>query len=378
MFGQQIRLFDLFGFEIKIDLSWVVLALLVTWTLATGYFPTTYADATPLTYWKMGVAGAFGLFASIIFHELCHSLVARRYGMRISGITLFIFGGVAEMQDQPPSPKAEFLMAAAGPASSYLLAGLLLLVNVGLGMGDLGSSAQEVIGYLALINIVLATFNLIPAFPLDGGRVYRAWMWHRTGNMKAATLKAAQTGGIFGLVLIFYGVYSLITGNLVGGLWLGLIGLFLRGAARQSIVQMESQFLMQDQPVSRFMSGNPDTVTPDITLDQLVEEHIYRHYHEFFPVVDHGGRLLGNIGVIQLRKIPRDKWAGLTVGEAMTPDTAANSVRADDDVMDVLRAMQSRGQSRLCVSDQQGQLVGIITLKDIMHLIALKMEIEGG
>jgi Zn-dependent protease len=219
MFGRSIRIFTLFGFEVKIDLSWVILALLITWSLAQGLFPHYFKGLTNATYWWMGIFGALGLFFSIVFHELCHSLVARKYGLPIKGITLFIFGGVASMEQEPPSAKAEFLMAIAGPASSIVLGVIFFIIRtVGIET-DWSVPLTGIFTYLAFINWVLAGFNLIPAFPLDGGRVLRSALWKWKNDIRWSTRIASRVGAVFGLVLIFLGVIQFFSGNFIGGIW---------------------------------------------------------------------------------------------------------------------------------------------------------------
>ena len=219
MLGNSVPLFRLLGFEVKLDFSWIFLAALVSWSLATGYFPQNLEGLSAGTYWWMAIAGAIGLFASIILHELSHSLVARQYGLPITGITLFIFGGVAEMEREPPTPRAEFMMAIAGPIASYLLAGIFYLLS---GIGS-GSPLASVAAYLALINFVLGTFNLIPAFPLDGGRALRAILWSTSGDLTGSTRRTATLGQMFGAVMIGLGLVSLFYGNTIGGIWWALI-----------------------------------------------------------------------------------------------------------------------------------------------------------
>ncbi len=293
MFGKSITLFTLVGFEVKVDLSWVLIALLITWSLATSFFPSSHAGFTAQVYWWMGIAGALGLFASIVLHELSHSVVARRFGIPIRGITLFIFGGVAEMEEEPPSPRAEFLMAIAGPAASIGLAlgfyGLAMLLRaVGLAV-----PLSIVLQWLGFINTVLAVFNMVPAFPLDGGRAFRAALWHRYGDLARATRVAANVGSTFGLFLIAFGVFNLFTGNIVGGIWAALIGMFLRGAAAASYTQMLTRRALEGEPVRRFMTPRPETVPPNISLLTLVEDYMYRSYHQLYPVTE-DGRLLAS------------------------------------------------------------------------------------
>jgi Zn-dependent protease/CBS domain-containing protein len=377
MFGRTADLFQLFGFRIRVDLSWILLAALVTWSLATGYFPTMAPGESTAAYWWMGIAGVIALMFSLVFHELSHSLVARRYGLPIGGITLFMFGGVAEMQDEPVSPKAEFLMAVAGPAASYVLAGLAyLLANWSEG-ADLPATITSVLGYVALLNFVLGTFNLIPAFPLDGGRMLRAALWHFKGNSRAATRIAARIGSYFGLALIAVGVLNAINGDIVGGMWMGLIGLFLRGAANSSEMQGVVRRGLEGERVERFMTPDPSTVPPATSLRAFVDGYIYRDRHEAYPVVDDAGNLRGMVTVHDVRAQPHDEWDAITVAQIATEAGPGNTIDARADAMKALSLMQSTGHGRLMVT-RNGKLVGIIALKDLMRLFALRMDLEGG
>ena len=221
MFGRRVRLFKLLGFEVRIDLSWIVIAVLVTWSLADGLFPYLYPRLVKKVYWEMGVAGALGLFASIVFHEFCHSLVARKFGMAMKGITLFIFGGVAEMGEEPPTARAEFLMAAAGPLSSFFLSGVFYFIfQAGLS-GDWPEPVNGVLRYLYGINALLAVFNLLPAFPLDGGRILRSILWGTKQDLQWATRISAGIGSGFGIVLIVLGIFRVLGGDIYG-VWLFL------------------------------------------------------------------------------------------------------------------------------------------------------------
>ncbi len=375
MFGRGLPLFRILGFQVKLDASWLILAVLVTWSLTAGYFPVRYEGLSGPTYLWMGVAGALGLFGSIVFHELSHSLVARRYGMSIRGITLFIFGGVAEMEDEPPTAQAEFLMAIAGPiASAVLSVSFYFLSDFGLRMG-MEAPVPGVLDYLGFINMLLAGFNLVPAFPLDGGRMLRAVLWGWRGDLRWATRIAANAGASFGIALIAFGLYNVVIGNLIGGIWFMLIGFFVRSAAAGSYSQMETRRFFQGEPVRRFMVTDSITAPPDITVHRLVEDYIYRHYHELFPVVE-DSRLLGCIGVAEIRQIPRERWDLVRVFDAMSPASPENTVDADTDAVEALAIMRRTGNSRLMVTED-GRLLGLVTLKDLLRLIAFKMDLEG-
>ncbi len=375
MFGKRLALFELFGFKVHVDISWVLLAVLVTWSLAVGYFPVRYPDLTPVAYWWMGVVGLLGLAFSIVFHELSHSLVARHFRIPIRGITLFIFGGVAEMDEEPPSPRAEFFMAIAGPIASFALAAAFYGVAAAAEARALPVTVSGVADYLALINLILGGFNLVPAFPLDGGRALRAALWHWRGDYRAATRQAAQMGSTFGLFLIAVGILNFIGGNVVGGMWWCLIGLFMRGAAGASVYQLATRKALEGETVARFMSTPVISVPPDLTLDRFVEDYVYVYHHDFFPVVD-GDRPLGGLTTKQVAAIPRDAWHRAQAGEVMIPMDRANTIGPDADAIRALSLMQSTGNSRLMVV-QDGRLVGIISLKDLLKFFALKVDLEG-
>ena len=373
MLGKQFPLFSILGFSVKLDLSWVFLAILVTWSLSHGFFPYYFEGLETATYWWMGVVGALGLFFSIIFHELSHAVVARQYGLRISGITLFIFGGVAEMEEEPESPKAEFLMAIAGPIASVVLAAVFYGAAALGRVADLPVAMVGVAAYLGFINTLLAVFNLIPGFPLDGGRVLRAALWHFKGDLRQATRIAANIGSAFGMVLIALGVLNVIGGNFVGGMWWFLIGMFLRGAATSSYYQMMMRRTLEGEPVRRFMTQGPVTVPPDLSIAGFVEDHVYESYHDMYPVTE-DGRLVGCIAVNQVKEVPREAWGRVTVGEIARAKSADNTVEAASDAVQALSLMRRTGNSRLMVTEN-GRLVGVIALKDILKMLAMKIDL---
>jgi len=373
MFGKRITLFTLLGFKVHIDISWLIIALLVTWSLAKGLFPSSYRDLSPATYLWMGVCGAAGLFFSIVFHELCRSLVARRFGMPMKGITLFVFGGVAEMSDEPSSAKAEFLMAIAGPLSSILL-GLMLYVVIALGGEALSTPVIGVIDYLAAINLILAVFNLLPAFPLDGGRVLRAALWQWKKNLRWATRIATSIGTGFGIFLILFGIVNVVMGRIINGIWLFMIGLFLRNAAQMSYQQVLIRKALEGETVQHFMKKDPVTAPSSISIKELVEDYIYNYHFKMYPVVE-GGELIGCITSRQVKDVPRDQWTSRTVGNVANRCSPENTIDPAADALKALSVMSRTGNSRLMVVDN-GRLVGIITLKDIMGFIAIKLELD--
>ena len=375
MFGNRITLFKLLGFDIKLDLSWVFIAVLISWSLASGYFPGKYHGLSQTSYWFMGIAGALGLFVSIILHELGHSLVARRFAIPIQGITLFVFGGVAEMEEEPPNARAEFWMALAGPAVSILIAiACYPLYTLGARAGW-PPEAIGVLYYLSWMNGLLAAFNLVPAFPLDGGRLLRAILWGRQGNLRKATKVAAGIGSAVGLGLIVIGIISLLGGNFLVGLWWFLIGWFLRNASAMSYRQMVIRKALEGEPIERFMKRDPVWVPSSISIGELVRDYIYRYHYQMFPVM-RDSKLLGCISTKQVKMVPREDWDRVPVQGFVTPCAAGNSVSPKTDAIQVLALMQRTGNSRMMVIDQGG-LVGVITLKDLLQFLSLKLDLEG-
>jgi Zn-dependent protease/predicted transcriptional regulator len=374
MFGKRFRLFKLLGFQVQLDVSWLIIAVLVTWTLAVGVFPQRFHGFTPTTYWIMGAVGACGLFASIVFHEFAHSLVARQFGIEMSGITLFVFGGVAEMKEEPRSPEAEFFMAIAGPLSSVVLAVVFwALAHWGQAEGW-PPQVYGVLAYLGWINAILVVFNLVPAFPLDGGRVARSIIWGWKKNFRAATRIASAIGSGFGLVLVGLGILSFLFGNFVGGIWWFLIGLFLRNAAQTSYQQVLMREALSGEPLRRFMNIDPVTVSPSTSVQELVDHYIYRYHHKLYPVVS-DGQLLGCVTLNQVKQIPREEWATRQVSELMRLCDDGNAISADADAIDALSRMSKGQVSRLMVV-KDNRLVGVVSLKDLLKFLSLKMELE--
>jgi Zn-dependent protease/CBS domain-containing protein len=374
MVNRKYKLFRLFGFEVGVDPTWIVLALLVAWSLSTGYFPFKYQDLSPRQYWTMGIIGALGLFVSIVAHEFCHSLVARRSGMPIKGITLFIFGGVAEMSEEPPNPRDEFLIAAVGPISSFAMAAVFYGLNR---LGEAGGwpmTISGVMGYLGMINVILAVFNLVPAFPLDGGRILRAALWAWRGNLRWATRLASQFGEAFGLLLIALGVLRVLGGFFVGGMWLFLIGLFIRSAAKMSYQQLLTRRALEGESLQRFMNSEPVTVSTGTSVERLVEDYIYRYHHKLYPVVD-GDRLIGCITTRQVKEVPRDQWRRKSVGELAEECSEQNTIAPEADAVEALASMHRNGAGRLMVVSNE-RLLGIIALKDLLDFLSMKIELE--
>lgn len=375
MFTKRIPLFKLFGFGVAVDLTWLILAALVTWSLAAGLFPALYPELGQTAYWSMGVVGMIGLLISIVVHEFSHSLVARAYGMPIKGITLFIFGGVAEMNEEPVGPKPEFFMAIIGPITSLVVAAVFYALTLGVEAVGWPVTVSGVLSYLATINVILAVFNMVPAFPLDGGRVLRAALWGWKGNYLRATRIASNFGEGFGLLLILLAVFSVLGGNFIGGMWWFLIGLFVRGAAQASYQQTLVRQALQDVPISRFMTEQPITVEPSLSLDDLVDDFFYRHYFKTFPVVE-SSRIIGCVHLRDVKEVPRDKWRENRVRNIMRNCTEENTVEPKIDAAAALTSMLRSGAPRLIVAEGE-RLVGIVSQSDILRFLAVKLNLEG-
>ena len=374
MFGRKIPLFSLFGFKVGIDVTWFILAVLITWSLAEGAFPHYFPGLSDAAYWWMGVAGALGLFLSIVFHEFCHSIVARQFDLPMKGITLFVFGGVAEMNKEPENAKSEFFMAIVGPVSSVILAGIFFLVYTAGKNINWPEPVNGVLVYLGWLNIILAGFNMIPAFPLDGGRVLRSILWAIKGNLRWATHISSALGTGFGLLLMILGIINFIGGNFIGGLWYFLIGMFIKSASQMSYRQMLVRNTLTGEPISRFMVSDVITVPPSITISDLIENYFYKYHHKMFPVSENG-TLRGCVTTKQVKNLPKEKWAASTVSDIAQPCSEENSISPSADAMKALALMNGTGNSRLMVIEEN-KLMGIISLKDMLKFMTLKLDLE--
>jgi Zn-dependent protease len=376
MFSRRIRIFTLFGFEVWIDASWLLVAALIAWTLAAGVFPQTLPGLAAPTYWWMAVVATIGLFASIVFHETAHALVARRYGIEIRGITLFVFGGVAQLPAEPGNARAEFLMALAGPVASLVLAAALLALCGALRILAGPQTIAAVIWYLGLLNGALAIFNLVPAFPLDGGRMLRAALWGWRQDIGWATRIAAGIGDGFGLLLIVFGVVGVLRGNLVGGVWQVLIGMFLRSAAGAGYRQTMAQRLLAGISVREVMTPDPIAVSPDLPVSRFVDEYVYRYHHREFPVT-RNGILIGSVGTKEVAALDRRRWPLTPVAAIALACAPADTIALEAAALDAIAQMTGAGRGRLFVV-RDGRLVGILSQRDLVELLSVRLDLIGG
>jgi Zn-dependent protease/CBS domain-containing protein len=368
MFSNSVKIFSLMGFDVKLDPSWALIAALITWGLSREYFPHTVPGLTPQTYLIMALAAMLCFFASLLLHEMAHSVVARRYGIEIKGITLFIFGGVAELGREPDSAAAEFWVALAGPAMSFALsAGFWILTQVSL--LTVGPALTEVLAYLALINLILALFNLVPAFPLDGGRVLRAWLWNRSGDILSATETASKSGAVFGGLLMVIGVMSLFRGGLAAGLWYLMIGLFVLGSARASYQSQLAQAVFDGKTVAHLLTRDPVTVSPDMTIKSFINDVLLKRHMTFVPVVE-DGVILGHIDHHLIAGIDRENRATTRVGDVYAGLQKTDTVSPDLPLQDLMTRIAKTGQRKFLVLADH-RLVGVITLSDLTRYLRM-------
>lgn len=366
MFRHAISLGRIFGIEVDLDTSWFLIFGLLTWVLAVSYYPGEYKNWSAAQYWLMGAVTAAMLFASVLTHEFGHSLVAIRYGLRVPRITLFVFGGVSQMAEEPANALAEFWIAIAGPIVSLVLAGIFtalqqVLVNV--------PPLLALAKYLAMLNLVVAVFNLVPGFPLDGGRIFRAILWGITRDFQRATTIAAMTGQGFGYLLIFGGVMQALRGNLLNGLWIGFIGWYLESAARGQLQMRTVRSALVGHKVSEIMKRDLETVAGATTLQELVDHHILAGGKRCFVVEDISGRA-GLVTVSTLKETPRDAWPSTSAQQIMILPEKLISIPPDAEIWDALEKMGRDGVNQLPVVEN-GKIVGMVSRDDVIQYLSL-------
>jgi Zn-dependent protease len=374
MFGRRFVLGRVFGFEIRADISWVFLFLLILWSLASGFFPVLYEGLSARLYWGLALIGTVGLFVSLLFHEISHSLVARAYGLEVGGITLFLFGGAAEMQSEPDTPKSEFLMAGAGPLASIVLGGVFYVVTGSVEALGLPDHWVGVPYYLSIVNVALAVFNMLPAFPMDGGRMLRAVLWSLGKDLRRATKVASRLGQGLGILLMAAGAaQAIVLQNFVGGMWWFLIGLFIHGNAAATYSQLADRLALKGLLVRDLMSRNPVTVDANSNLHDVVDDIVYRYHHHRYPVVQHD-RPVGVIGTRQVKEIARDQWSHVKVEDVMEPINSHNTITPDADAQAAFDALQRRGDGWLMVTSGT-RLVGVVALRDLRTYLTVRQEL---
>jgi Zn-dependent protease/CBS domain-containing protein len=389
------RVGRIFGVEVRLDWSLLIVFWLIVANLGSGLFPLRHPGWSPLLSWGMAAIAAVLFVLSILAHELSHALVGRANGVPVAGITLFIFGGVAHMRGEPRSPRAELLMTAVGPLTSLVIGALATAGGAALAAPTMFDAAAPlrtfqsvgpfaaVLLWLGPINIMIGLFNLIPGFPLDGGRVLRAALWAATRDFTKATRWAAGVGQAFGALLIIAGI-SMMFGihipflgrGLIPGLWATMIGWFLYGAAAASYAQVVVSDLLEDVAVARLMRHREATLDPELPVANLVDEHLMSTAERAFPVVE-GDRLVGIVTLEDVRKISRAEWPTFRVRDIMTPSRQLSIVTPDDSAAAALAKLSQRDVEQLPVVDSTGQLVGMIRRRDILRWLELQPRPRG-
>jgi Zn-dependent protease/CBS domain-containing protein len=358
------KIITIWGIPIRVHFSWLIVFGLITWSLSTYYFPKAAPELPAASYWIKGALGALLLFASVTFHELAHSFVSRGYRITILSITLFIFGGVAQMKGEPPTPKAELRIAIAGPLSSFFLAGVFFaLYTVASSPG-----MRALYGYLAQINLILGIFNLIPGFPMDGGRVLRSMIWKKTKDYFYATKMASGIGQKISLFFIFFGLFSILTG-FAGGIWLMLVGWFLYSAAQASRQQASLQEALSGVKVKDVMAKNIVMLNSSITLDEAVNGYFLKYGYGGFPVFE-DDRFLGIITLKEVRDVPREDWVKVKVLDVLIPRNREWEVSPEGDALRALELMIMKDKGRLAVTDND-KIIGLITRNGIARYMQI-------
>jgi Zn-dependent protease/CBS domain-containing protein len=371
MARHNIPLGRILGIPIGVDYSWFIIFLLLTWMLAGSYYPAEFTNWSPALYWIMGAITAIMLFVSVLLHELGHSVLALRYKIPVRSITLFLFGGVAQIGAEPPSAVAEFLIAIAGPLVSLGLAVFFYAIQPAVGAIEPLFGLAE---YLAYINLALVLFNLIPGYPLDGGRVFRAIMWRVTGNMRRATLIAGNVGRVFAYLFIFAGVWQIFRGNFGGGLWIAFIGWFLDNAASAQVQQLAVQGMLAGHNVGQAMSRHCVSVPESMTLQQLVDDHILGGGQRCF-LVNQGHRTVGMMTLHRIQEVPRTDWSTTNASQVMIPVEQLKRTTPEAELWSALQQMDRDGVNQLPVI-QEGHIVGMLSREDVISFLRTLRELE--
>lgn len=375
MFFKRVTLFRFFGFDVRADASWIFLSIFISWTLSTRIFPPLLPGLDPDAYQLMSVIAIGGLIFSVIAHEVAHAVIAEYYHMPIRAITLFVFGGVAEMKGEPSHAKGEFLMAIAGPIMSLLLALFFTAAAklvVALPMAEM---LAVILTWLGTLNFYIAVFNMMPAFPLDGGRALRAILWKVKNNLVVATRIASNLGALFAYGLMSWGCHRLIVeDDLVSGIWMSILGLFVFASGAHAVRETESRSLLAQENVRRFMHPQVTPVPPTLTIAEVVEKYAFAHYQHDYPVVE-DGRIVGVLALKDVLQLERSKWQWLHVASLMQPVSSNNVIAPDASAADALDILQRTHRGQLMVAEH-GTLLGTVEYRDLMAFMQVVMQID--
>jgi Zn-dependent protease len=370
MVRNTLPLFRVRGIAVGVHVSWLVVFALVTWSLAMGFLPEAIPDIAPVEAWLIGGVSAILLFASVLLHELAHSFVAISRGLPVHSITLFLFGGVSNLSGESKEPRTEFLVAVVGPLTSFAIAGAAFL----LALLPLDPRLGVVASYLAIVNVLLGGFNLIPGFPLDGGRVVRAIVWKATGSIRRATQIAASLGQLVGFAFIAWGVLGVVDGDLLGGLWTAAIGLFLQNAAASSVQQLALEQRLGALRVRDAFTADATGASLGLSLSDLIEDHILRRKRRAVLVVE-GARLVGIVTVGDLQKVAREGRGSASAAEVMTPADRVITIAPAATLQQAADVLAQHEFDQLPVVDDGGVL-GIITRADIMREFQIREALD--
>jgi Zn-dependent protease/predicted transcriptional regulator len=370
--ASSFKLGRIFGVDVGIHWSWIFIFFFVTWSFATGVLDEFYPQWSDPQRWIGGAFVASIFFLSVLAHELSHAIVSNRNGLPVRSITLFVFGGVANLTSEPETPGLEFRIAIVGPLTSLALGVLFAALFVAL--RPFSDGLAGICANLALINASLAVFNMLPGFPLDGGRVFRSIIWSRNHNRLRATRTAARTGEWIAYGIMGVGLLYTYIGGLFSGLWFLFIGFFLRNASSASYEQLVIETTLSGIPVRDVMQTNISTVPPDLSVEELVHDHVLRHNTRSFAVIA-AGELAGIITLSDVRAVPRDQWATTSVYRAMTPATRLQTVESSEKLTRALQLMTEHDVNQLPVLDRR-ELVGMLDRADVMRFIQMHRDLD--
>ncbi len=365
--ASSIRLGRIFGIEIGVNWSLVFVFALISWTVATQVLPFDVPGQPALSYWFAGVAGSVAFFACLLAHELAHALVARRNGVKVGGITLWLFGGVSRLEDEPKSAGAEALIAGVGPLTSLGVALLAFLLS----LLPLPALVADLFGYLAFVNVALALFNLVPAFPLDGGRLLSSFFWWRLGSRQRGVHSAVRISRVFAYLMIAFGALLLFTGSVLNGIWIAFIGWFLLSAGSSEEVGTTVRGLLSSVPVSAAMTSPVVTIPDWLTVEQFLESIAPQHPFTTYPVHDPSGKLTGIVRLGDLVRMPAGARAETRLRDRARPIAEVPVARPDEDLAALIQRVGASLDQRVLVFDGE-RLVGIVSPVDVARVLAIR------
>jgi Zn-dependent protease/predicted transcriptional regulator len=360
----NIKLGRIAGFALSMNWSVLIIAWLLTWSLATTSLPHHAYGHSEFTYWLTGLGAALVFFASLLAHEVAHAIVARRHGVEVMGLTLWLFGGVATLGSEPPTPRADFRIAVAGPAASLGLAAGFELVAIGLQALDTGHVVVVAVAWLAGINLMLGLFNLIPGAPLDGGRILRAFMWHRHGDQLRATISAARAGGVVAAMLIGAGLLEFLVGASMGGLWLVFIGWFVASAARAEGADALTRANVRGFQVGDVMSHQPVIAAGTTVVSEFISANAVGSRHSAYPVIDGRGKITGMVTLDRIRRVRPSDRAATALAHIAIPLQEVPIATPTDSLWSLMDRLDATTGGRALVLEN-GILVGIVTPSDV-------------